>query len=205
LHVGATYRDFGDIRDSELGRMPKTGYDEMDYDLRFDVAVAGSTTLTLAHQSVKQDDIWRSHWTVFFEPWHGTSLDYADLARIYDQERTLSYLRLADEGRAGAISSYSLTFSFQQADEDFNRTRLSGVNTRMELDRTEVDTLGVALAMESQFAGGTLVYGVDYYRDSIDSSRRDLRTDPAGNVVSDTMAVQGPVGDDANYDLLGVY
>ena len=205
LHVGATYRDFGDIRDSEVGRMPKTGYDEFDYDLRLDVAVSNRATLTLAHQSVKQDDVWRSHRTVFFEPWHGTSLGSPDLARVYDQERTLTYLRLADQDRAGAVSGYSLTLSFQQADEDFNRTRLSGINTRMELDRTEVDTFGAALGMQSAVGGGTLVYGVDYYRDRVDSSRRDLRTDPSGNVVSDTFNVQGPVGDDATYDLLGLY
>ena len=205
LHVGATYRDFGDIRDSAVGRMPKTGYDEFDYDLRLDVAMSTTATLTVAHQSVKQDDIWRSHRTVFFEPWQGTSLGSPDLARIYDQERTLSYLRLADRDRVGALTAYTLTLSFQQADESFNRTRLSGVNTRMELDRTEVETFGATLGMESEFAGGTLVYGVDYYRDRVDSSRRDLRTDPAGNVVSDSFNVQGPVGDDATYDLLGVY
>ncbi len=205
LHVGATYRDFGDIRDSAVGRMPKTGYDEFDYDLRLDVAMSTTATLTVAHQSVKQDDIWRSHRTVFFEPWQGTSLGSPDLARIYDQERTLSYLRLADRDRVGALNAYTLTLSFQQADENFNRTRLSGVNTRMELDRTEVETFGATLGMESALGGGTLVYGVDYYRDSVDSSRRDLRTDPAGNVVSDTLQVQGPVGDDATYDLLGLY
>ncbi|MGK0204651.1 MAG: hemoglobin/transferrin/lactoferrin receptor protein [Planctomycetota bacterium] len=205
LHLGATYRDYGDIRDSEVGRMPKTGYQEFDYDLRLDVALANTATLTVAHQSVKQDDVWRSHRTGFFEPWHGTSLGSPDIARVYDQERTLSYLRVADQNRVGAVSGYSLTFSFQQADEDFQRTRRSGVNTRMELDRTEVDTFGAALGLESQFGGGTLVYGVDYYRDSVNSSRRDLRTDPLGNVVSDTFNVQGPVGDDATYDLLGLY
>ena len=205
LHVGMTYRDFGDIRDSAVGRMPKTGYEEFDYDVRLDVALSNSAQLTVAHQSVKQDDVWRSHRTVYFQPWQGTSLGSPDLARIYDQERTLSYVRVADQGRDGVVSGYSLTFSFQQADEDFLRTRMSGVNTRKEMDRTEVNTVGAALAMESDVAGGTLVYGVDYYGDSIDSSRRDLRTDPNGVVVSDEMKVQGPVGDDANYDLLGVY
>lgn len=205
IHVGATYRDFGDIRDSEVGRMPKTGYEEFDYDLRMDVAVSSTATLTLAHQSVKQDDIWRSHRTVYFEPWHGTTLGSPDLARIYDQQRTLSYLRLAEQEGVGAVRSYSLTFSFQQADEDFNRTRLSGANTRTETDRTEVDTFGAVLAMESEVGGGTLVYGLDYYQDGVDSSRRDVRTDPGGDVVSDTFAVQGPVGDNSRYDLFGAY
>ena len=205
LHVGATYRDFGDIRDSELGRMPKTGYDEFDYDLRLDVALSHTATLTLAHQSVKQDGIWRTHRTIFFEPWQGTSLSSPDLARIYYQERTLSYVRVADHDQKGVVSGYTFTLSFQRQNEDFNRTRLSGGNTRMELDETKVETFGAALGLESDVAGGTLVYGIDYYRDRIDSARRDVRTDPGGNVVSDTRPVQGAVGDDAHYDLLGVY
>lgn len=205
LHIGATYRDFGDIHDSVLHTMPKTGYDEFDYDARFDAALGDSATLTLAHQRVRQDDVWRTHRTIFFEPWEGTSLSSPDLARIYDQERTLSYLRVRDEDLGSAVDAWSLTFSFQQQDEDFLRQRLSGGNTRTEFDVTDVDTYGFALALESALGAGRLVYGVDYYVDRVDSSRRDLRVDPAGNVVSDTTAVQGPIGDGARYDLLGAY
>ncbi|MCA8943705.1 MAG: TonB-dependent receptor [Planctomycetes bacterium] len=205
LRVGLTYRDFGDIRDSEVGRMPKTGYDEFDYDLRFDSALSESTTFTFAHQRVRQDDIWRSHRTIYFEPWHGTSLGSPDLARTYDQDRMLTYARVRGEDLGGVIESYSATLSFQEADEDFVRKRTAGANIRDEVDRTEVDTLGFVLSMESELGAGTLVYGVDYYVDFVDSVGRDIRIDPNGTIVSNTMDAQGPVGDNARYDLFGAY
>ncbi|HEB51934.1 MAG TPA: TonB-dependent receptor [bacterium] len=205
LHIGATYRNFGDIRDRSLGEMPQTGYDEFDYDLRFDAAYGDSGTLTLAHQRVEQNDIWRTHRTVFFEPWEGTSLSNPDLARIYDQERSLSYLRLADDDVGSGVSKYSLTFSFQQQNEFFFRQRTAGANVRNQNDYTDVDTYGVALQLESQVGDGTLVYGADYYVDTVSSTRREVRVDPMGAVVSDTFAVQGPVGDGARYDLFGAF
>jgi len=206
LFVGVTGRDFGDLRGRTLGRMPQTGYEEFDYDLRLDVAVGDKSTLTIAHQRVQQDDIWRTHRTVFFEPWQGTSLSNPDLARVYDQDRLLSYAKLHGEELDAFVDSYTLTFSFHEQNEDFLRRRTAGANIRSEYDRTEVDTYGLALALESQLGAGTLVYGFDYYRDEVDSSRVDIRTDATtGGVVSVTPAVQGPVGDDATYDLIGAY
>jgi hemoglobin/transferrin/lactoferrin receptor protein len=205
LFVGMTWRDFGDIRDRVLGRMENTGYDEFDYDLRLDVAVTGTSTLTFAHQRVRQDDIWRTHNTIFFESWQGTSLAAPDLARIYDQERTLSYVRLAGTDLNGVVDDYRLTFSYQDSTEDFNRTRLRTGNTQVQLDRTTVGTFGAALALESEIGAGRLVYGLDYYRDDVDSRTHVRTSDPGGVLLSDVKGVQGPLGDDAFYDLAGVY
>ena len=206
LHAGVTYRDFGDIRDRVLGTMEKTGYEEFDYDLRADVALDARNTFTVAHQRVDQDDVWRTHNTIYFEPWQGTSLANPDLARIYDQERTLSYARLAGEDLGGAIDGYKLTVSYQQSEEGFNRTRTTGgVNTSVQLDQTDIDTLGAALSFESNVDDATITYGADWYRDSIDSTTRTTVFNPAGAVLSSTQAIQGPLGDDARYDLVGVF
>ncbi|MCB9878187.1 MAG: TonB-dependent receptor [Planctomycetes bacterium] len=209
LHVGVTYRDFGDIHDRVLHTMPKTGYDEFDYDLRLDVALGDDTTLTLAHQRVQQDDIWRTHRTVFFEPWNGTSLSGPDLARVYDQDRDLSYLKIAG-GALGFVDSYRLTFSYQNFREDFSRIRnrtVSGTPVRDEQsDVTKVATAGVALAMESHLGDAKLVYGFDYYRDDVDASTVvDRFNQGTTTLISSTRSLQGPVGDDAFYDLAGVY
>lgn len=205
LFVGVTYRDFGDIRDRVLGRMENTGYDEFDYDLRLDVAVGADTTLMVAHQRVTQDDVWRTHNTIFFESWQGTSLASPDLARIYDQDRDLSYVRLSGTNGNGVVDDYRLTFSYQNSTEDFERTRLRSGNTQMQLDRTTVATFGAALALESEIGAGRVVYGLDYYRDDVDS-RTHVRTfDPSGALLSDVKGVQGPLGDDAFYDLAGAY
>jgi hemoglobin/transferrin/lactoferrin receptor protein len=206
LHVGVTRRDFGDIRDKELGTMPHTGYDETDYDLRLDYALAERHTVTLAHQRLEQNDIWRTHRTIHFEPWHGTTLSSPDLARIYDQERTLTYLSIKGEGLGDWLQNYGFTVSYQASSEDFNRTRTrSGNTTEVQLDDTEVDTLGVALALDSRVGPGSLIYGFDYYRDAIDSRTRVRTFDASGALLSDVTSVQGPVGDDATYDLVGLF
>ncbi|MGE3172369.1 MAG: TonB-dependent receptor plug domain-containing protein [Planctomycetota bacterium] len=206
LHVGGTWRSFGDIADSALGEMPQTGYDEFGYDLRLDVATSERTTLTAVHQRVEQDDIWRTHRTVDFEPWHGTSLSGPDLRRIYDQERDLTYVRFAGEETASWLDQYAFTVSWQHSVEDFDRTRLRSGNTEVQLDETRVETLGVALSMESPIGDeGAVVYGADWYRDDVDSNTNVFTFDPSGNLLSQVAAVQGPVGDDATYDLFGVF
>lgn len=62
-------------------------------------------------------------------------------------------------------------------------------------------TLGVSLQVHRPSRLGRWVYGAEYYRDWVDSSYRGY--DPAGNLTQ--VRVQGPVADDANYDLLGLY
>ncbi|MEZ6036494.1 MAG: TonB-dependent receptor [Planctomycetota bacterium] len=211
LFVGVTYRDFGDIRDRVLGTMEKTGYEEFDYDLRFDAALGDATTVTIAHQRLQQDDVWRTHNTVFFEPWQGTSLGNPDLARVYDQDRDLTYVKFAGEELGGAIDAWRLTFSYQNFREDFSRIRnrtVSGTPVRDEQsDVTKVSTAGVALALESKLGdAGRIVYGVDYYRDDVDASTVvDRFNQGTANLISSTRSVQGPVGDDSFYDLAGVY
>ena len=209
LHVGATYRDFGDIWDRDLGTMENTGYDEFDFDLRADIALDGHTTLTAAHQEVDQDDVWRTHSTIYFEPWQGTTSPNPDFARVFDQERSLSYARLAGEDLAGAVDAYKFTFSFQRSQEGVYRSYLNppgGAFTREDVDDTDIDTLGAALALESEAEGVTLTYGADWYRDSVDSDRVRADYDASGAVVNPpTSQIQGPLGDNARYNLFGVF
>lgn len=207
LHAGVTYRDFGDIWDRDLGTMEKTGYDEFDFDLRADIALDRHHTLTAAHQQVEQDDVWRTHSTIYFEPWQGTTQPSPDLARIYDQDRSLSYARLAGEDLGGAIDAYKFTFSFQRSQEGFNRTRLVGtpaVNTSVQLDDTDIDTLGAALSFDSKVDEATITYGADWYRDSIDSDTVTTVTTPLGASTT-TVPIQGPLGDRSRYNLFGVF
>lgn len=204
--LGVSMKDYGDIRDSAVGRMPYTGYQEFDYDTKMDYAISDSLTLTLAHQRVTQDDIWRTHRTVYFEPWEGTKLSNPDLRRVYDQGRSLTYLKLKESDGRGAINAWDLTFSYQNSVEDFDRTRTRSGTLQSELDFTEVETYGAALQLESEVGPGSFVYGLDYYRDEVDSTRDIVRRDPVtGALISSTREIQGPLGDDASYDLLGAF
>ncbi len=199
LHLGASLKSFGDVRDPKLGNQLHTGYDEWAYDARLDIAMDPNWTLTAVHQQLRQNDVWRSHATVYGISYAGT-VRGTDLKRAYDQERTLSYLRLAATDLGGFIDQASFTVSFQTADEYEQRIRKPADN-RIDHNQTQVDTLGFDLQLQSQTPLGRLTYGADYYQDSV-SSRSQLYT-LNGAFVSD--GIQGPVGDGSAYHLLGLY
>lgn len=196
--AGATWKKFNDVRGgADVGRQRHTGYEEADFDLRADYDFASGATLTLAHQQVAQDDAWRTHSTFYGIDWKGLKAG-DDQKRSYDQERALTYLRLADADRAGAVAAYRLTLSRQAQDERLHRVRADG---RRDESGVDVTTWGAALELESPSALGRWVYGVDVARDEVDSFSRRYKADGSLNKVE----AQGPVADDATYDLVGVF
>lgn len=197
LHVDGSYGEFGDVRAAGLGRQPQTGYGQWSWNGRFDAALDPDWSLTAVHQQLRQDDVWRTHSTVFGVPWQGTTIGN-DLRRSFDQERTLSYLKLDGQNPGSIPGSASLTLSYQTAGEALTRVRSSGASAVSEV---ELGTLGADLQLSSQTAPGLLTYGVDYYRDRVDSSHVSYKADGA----FDKRSIQGPVGNDSTYDLLGTY
>ena len=196
--AGFTWKDFGDVRGGEeVGRQRHTGYDEMDWDLRADYDLNEKAVLTLAHQQVEQDDAWRTHSTFYGIDWEGLKTG-DDQVRSYDQDRALTYLRLAAADLGGAVSAGTLTLSRQAQEEDLHRVRADG---RRDEAGVDVTTWGVALTLESETDFGHWVYGLDGYRDEVDSASRRYKADGTLNKVE----AQGPVADDATYDLLGVF
>jgi len=166
LTVGLSAKDIGDIRDSALGRMVGTGYQEHSFDAKFEYAVTDTLTLTATHTLLDQDDISRWHSTINNPGWtHGSSFTTAgtDLARDLDQERSLSYIRLDEtETNLTWIDSWQATASFQKTQDSEFRVRSSG---RADFRNLDVDTYGLTLQAKS----GNLVWGADYYRDEIDA------------------------------------
>ncbi len=197
LHVGYTLKNFGDIRAADVGVMKKTGYDEQDFDLRFDYAFNSNTSMTLVHQQVSQDDVWRSHKTIYGFDWEGTNHGN-ELRRSFDQDRSLTYLRFEGKDTGSFVDSWQLTASFQTMDEERYRIKNGG---KSDIQGFDVDTYGVALQLESDTRVGRLIYGMDYYQDRVDSYKRKYKAD--GSFDKET--IQGPVGDDARYDTFGAY
>jgi len=197
LHLGATLKNFGDVRAAGLGVQPYTGYDEWSYDARLDVKLSDQWELTLAHQALQQRDAWRTHSTIYGVSWAGTEVG-SDLRRVFDQNRSLSYLKLKGEDLDGFIDRATLTLSYQSGMELQDRIRKE---RKRELSGLDIDTYGIDLQLESDSPLGRLTYGVDYYHDEVDSHRLDYK--PDGSL--DKKRIQGPVGDDASYQLLGVY
>ena len=191
--LGLTGKNFGDIRDSGVGRMKNTGYPEQNLDLKVETLLNPSTRLSFAHQYLNQDNVWRWHSTIYNDtPWNNTSTgSYA--ARIYDQERSLTYLKVTGDLIDSPVQNYSATLSFQRSQDSAFQDR-SATDVRTQV--IDVDTIGLDVQLESDLLGGNLVYGIDYYRDSIDSGGTRTGRDPRS---------RRPVADDSTYHLLGAF
>lgn len=191
--LGLTGKNFGDIRDSGVGRMKNTGYPEQNLDLKVETLLNPSTRLSFAHQYLNQDNVWRWHSTIYNDtPWNNTSTgSYA--ARIYDQERSLTYLKVTGDLIDSPVQNYSATLSFQRSQDSAFQDR-SATDVRTQV--IDVDTIGLDFQLESDLLGGNLVYGIDYYRDSIESGGTRTGRDPRS---------RRPVADDSTYHLLGAF
>ncbi len=117
MHVGISLKDFGDVRAAELGVQPHTGYGEHAVDLRFDQHLNARWDMTVVHQTLAQDDVSRTHATIFGRSFRGTTLG-TDLVRSKDQQRQLSYLRLTGIDLAPYVHNFRVTVSHQAWDED---------------------------------------------------------------------------------------
>ncbi|HPA78924.1 MAG TPA: TonB-dependent receptor plug domain-containing protein, partial [Kiritimatiellia bacterium] len=188
LRAGATVRDFGDLR-SGGGDQPKTGYDEVDFDIRAEYLINPNLRLSAAHQTVEQDDAWRTHKTIYGESFHGTTVG-DEKKRVLDQERHLSYIAFDAADLSGFIRDLNLTVSHQRQEEDQFRIKKDDTS---DIQGYDVDTFGVSLQAISPTKAGEWTYGAEYYRDSVDSYLKKFKAD--GSLKS--IGIQGPVGDDA--------
>jgi len=196
--AGGSSKDFNELSGgAHIGAQPQTGYEEMDYDLKMEYLIGGRDKLILAHQNVNQPDVWRTHATIYGITWQNTAIG-TDKARYYNHQRQLTYLQYhkADAGFLGEQAKFSLSYHSQS--EQLFRKRS---NNKMERAGFNVDTLGVSAQMERDSVLGHLVYGAELYRDNVDSfSRKYL----ASNAI-ESIGIQGPVADNAAYDLMGVF
>lgn len=211
LHVGITRKDFGDIEDSAVGLMKGTGYEENAFDLRFDAAIAQDTTLTFASQYVDQDDISRWHRTLNNLGWtHGDHVAAPGrwVANDFDQERSLTYLRIEQEiaDQGSWLNKWTATLSYQTSrDSEYQdrRPSLAALPTSSNYQQrqdADVNTYGFDLTLESQWGVGTFMYGVDFYHDDVET----VASRNGGAGWADRPGAR-PVADDATYDLLGAF
>jgi len=203
LWLGLSAKDFGDIEDDAVGRMKNTGYPEQGLDFRADWAVTADSTLTLAHQYLNQDAISRWHRTLDNPGWkHGKHFAAPGKwsENTFDQERSLTYLRYAGENPQAAsfIRRWSATLSWQKSTDSEFQNRTPAENS-LRASNIDVQTLGLDFMLESTAGPGTLVYGLDFYHDDVDSS--GYRNNLAGTNFRESL----PLADDSEYDLFGAF
>lgn len=193
--IGGSARSLGEIEGGRAtGRQPNTDHEENAFDIKFEHWLDTDTKLTFLHQQFSQDNVPRTHSTNQGISWRGTSVG-SNQRRDNDQNRRLTYAQLHKTGGVAGADSMKLSLSWQTQQWVEDRVRSGGAST---LDSFTVGTLGAFAQFEKDTSIGHLTYGIDYYRDNVNSSRiRDVYR------VGDE--IQGKLGNDANYDLLGVF
>ena len=198
LRLGFSAKNYGDIQAADLGDLHATGYEETGFDGRFDARLGNDWELTVQHQSLAQDDVPRTHSTIFSRSFAGTEIG-KDLRRTKDHRRRLSYVKLSGRDLFGLVfDTAEITLSHQPRRESEVRIRESGTRIDQSFE-SEVSAFNAVFGKDGlryQFT-----YGLDYSTEAVDSGRID--SDPTTGVS--TVRIQGPVGDDATYEQIGAF
>ncbi len=196
---GLSYKDFGELSGGrDTGELPNTEYDELDGDVKGIFRLSPELDLVLAFQSVHQENVPRTHSTVFSKSFRGTTVG-TDLKRDLDQRRQLGYGQIHWTPEQDSwLSQLSFSVSYHLHEEEEQRIRSNLRERRQGVDDGQ---FGTWLRLESPSPIGTLSYGIEYYHDEVESHFREYNDD--GSLR--TVRPRGPVADDASYDLLGFY
>lgn len=196
---GVSSRDFGELSGGRhTGTIPNTEYDELDGDGKALWMPNDELELVIAFQRVTQEDVPRTHSTIFSKSYRGTTIG-SDLRRDLDQRRNLAYFQSHWTPKSvDWLSRVSFSTSYHLQEETELRIRS---NLRKRKQGLEDHTYGTWVQLESPSPVGTLTYGVEYYHDEVDSFFREFNAD--GSLR--TLRSRGPVADDSSYDLFGVY
>ncbi len=195
--MGFTYRDWNDIDGGgHTGRMPHTGYDEYAADMKWVYRLSDDSKLVLAVQHTRQDDVPRTHSTIFSKSWHGTTVG-TDLERKFRQERDLVYLQYQGKFKDSFVDAVDASLSWHIVGETFRRT--SSSNAR-EFRAAAVDTPALWARAGKETSFGYLTFGVEFYRDLVTSEGHNWSSGGAF-----TSFERGDIADKATYDLMGVY
>ena len=198
LFGGITMKSYGDLRAGDpTYTQEETGYRDWSADLKSEYNLTDKQKLLFAFQHLRQDDAWRTHRTIYAKSYDSTTIG-TDLKLSYDQQRDLAYIQYHAEHVSSSIDTIKLSASYHFQGEDTDRVRS---NLRRELAYVDVRTMGLWAQFTSPSPVGTWTYGTEYYRDWVSSAQITYNS----NGTINSVAIQGPVADDANYDLFGVY
>ncbi|MCV6622164.1 MAG: TonB-dependent receptor [Cellvibrionaceae bacterium] len=197
LLAGFSYKDFGNIEAADLGKLATSGYQEQSYDFKYLKQLNSHWQLQALYQNLKQDDVWRTHSTIFARSFAGTSVGN-DLHRSKDQQRRFAYIKLIGEPEVNWLQRAEITLSNQQWLEFGERQKSNG---EWIMERFDSRMSGLDIQLHSQLGAHRFTYGLDIYRDLVDSNRKEL--DQQGKLLRER--IQGPIGDDSRFSQGGVY
>jgi hemoglobin/transferrin/lactoferrin receptor protein len=192
--LGLSAKSFGELKPGDSPRLKKTAYDERDVDLSLGYQLKQNSVISVLFQNVVQDDVWRTHKTIYSIPWRGT-IAGSELKRSLDHERNLIAVKWK-QSNPDRHSSLHSTFSFHRQDESRHRVR---TQERVDKQGISTDTYGWSLHAAKELKSHALSAGFELYHDAVDSYRIDSSSG------EERVRIQGAVADDSFYDQLGIY
>lgn len=196
---GITHGSFGDLQMGDSTALPNSDYETQGGFFRLEYDVSSKSTLLAGYDFYDVDDTNRVHSTVSGKSFAGTDVPSGLAARLKDMHRHGAYLRWMYRDGDGIVKDADVGLSFQSLTEYEHRFNESYFRRRKT--HLRVDTYALNARFVSDSPIGELTYGVDYYFDEVNSSRKNYN---ASGVFTDE-EVQGPVGDDSEYHQLGLY
>ena len=196
IRFGASYRDYDDfVAGRSEGLQEHTGYREWSGDLSLVSHLGPELDLIVGVQHHRQEDVPRTHSTIFGSQWHGVVAG-TDLQRDLDGGRDLTYFRLRQYH--GGDSQSEWTISRQQITDEEDRIRSNG---RQRIQGFEDEALGLSYTWSGFTDWGEVSTGFDFTHESVDSYYTEYEQD--GTVLE--IRPRGPVADDSTYQLFGAY
>ena len=159
VFAGSGYGNFNDLdRGGDLGRQPATAYSQYSGDVRVDRLITENQAVTLSVQHFEQHDVFRTD-------------RFPSRRTIVDpQQRSMAYVRFQGTDMGEIYDNYMLTFSMHRQREQATDAR----SDKSYWDDMETDnySYGLQLLLGRELENGwNLTYGVDSYRDVVDSFR----------------------------------
>ena len=159
VFAGSGYGNFNDLdRGGDLGRQPATAYSQYSGDVRVDRLITENQAVTLSVQHFEQHDVFRTD-------------RFPGRRTIFDpQQRSMAYVRFQGTDMGKIYDNYMLTFSMHRQREQATDAR----SDKSYWDDMETDnySYGLQLLLGRELENGwNLTYGVDSYRDVVDSFR----------------------------------
>ena len=185
---GLSVRNFGDLRaGGTLGVEAPSGYAEIAGDLRGEIALSPHQRFTFSYQHHRQEDVPRYD-----------QVAQRGFARYgFDpQVRQLGYLRYERSSASGWRHMLRATASLNRSTEQREYQRRQSPTLTSERD--QVLTTGLSIELQSRLRPWlSLVSGLDYYHDAIESARRDVDQATGGSLDRRGLYPNGAAADSA--------
>ncbi len=166
VEAGLSLRRFGDLVGGDTtGLQSPNAYRELDFDGKMKLALSRQTNLTIAHQTVQQDDV---------PVYHKIKLENFAINKFDQQQRILSYARLEHLWRKGIWKQMTFTLSQQNTVEVRESQKNGSATNRIEKDR--VRSTGVVAQLQTDRGAWSAVHGAEMYYDRVGSLRTDQNT-----------------------------